>query len=388
MTVLWNVAVNGSAALSSLVIGIILGDMRKKRLTELSPAFLFLRLGITTGLTADCLFLFLLMERVFSPWAGSRWMGGGLIFLALFCTALIFWRPLSLFPEDSGILTGADRSQQRKFTFCLCRLLFCYLFFAGWLLFLLSAVSEMDFPRALGFLIFSLITMPLLFSYGKMAVSAVYERLETIVDQQYRAELLNFMQVIRSQRHDFNFHMQAVAGMIENGRYEECREYVHTMVKNVEFLNDMLPLKNPAIAALVNTFFEMAANRGIQMEIQILDQLEHLPCTVYEINTVIGNLLQNAIDETEGKEAGDRWIQLLIMKRSRRCIIKVTNPCQKEPQEFEKIFQPGYSTKRSHEGIGLVTVKRITARYGGTVYVEHGTGIVSFIARIPMEIEV
>lgn len=119
------------------------------------------------------------------------------------------------------------------------------------------------------------------------------------VDKKHQEELLNFMQIIRPQRHDFNFHMQAVSGLIENQKYEECENYIHTMVKNVEGLNQMLPFANPAVAALVNAFYELMSTKNIRFKSEVLDPLDEIPCTVYEINTIIRNFLQNAIDEVE-----------------------------------------------------------------------------------------
>ena len=73
----------------------------------------------------------------------------------------------------------------------------------------------------LGFSTAALVTLLVVarrLSFGAM------ERIEAMIDKQYQTELVNFMQIIRSQRHDFNFHMQAISGMIEGGRYQECRD--------------------------------------------------------------------------------------------------------------------------------------------------------------------
>ena len=217
-------------------------------------------------------------------------------------------------------------------------------------------------------------------------VRSLQERIENIIDKQYQAELLNFMQVIRSQRHDFNFHTQTICTMIESGRYDECKAYVRSMLQTVNSTNDILPLYHPAVSALLNTFREMALQKGLQMDIEIHDNLQFIATGVYETNTILGNLLQNAMDELElHPENESRTIHVLILKRGQNDILKVSNQCHLSPEEMSKIFMPGFTTKKSHEGLGLANALRIAQKYDGTVYPEFEGSTVHFIAKIPLK---
>ncbi len=367
--------------------GISLGGIRKMPWRQTQRHVLALRcaVALTIGVDVGALLLFAYQTVSCNILLGkdSLWINGLFAGGCLLLSVLLFLCPVSLYPEDSGALTLTDHMRQRL-TACLWRLLARFFPYGCWLVLLLCVGPLPLSPQMAGLaLCIGAAAMLGLLWDGRQTVKIAYERIEALVDKQYQAELLNFMQVIRSQRHDFNFHMQTVAGMIETQHYEECDQYVRDMVRHVEQLNDILPLKDPVISALVNTFREMAAGKNIRLEVQALSQLEGLPCTMYEFNSILGNLLQNAIDETEGKPPEKRWIQLAFLKRSRRHIIKVSNPCDREPAEFGSIFDVGYSTKQSHEGIGLVTVRKLAAKYGGTVYLEHDPGVVHFIVRLP-----
>ena len=215
----------------------------------------------------------------------------------------------------------------------------------------------------------------------RLAFGAV-ERIEALVDKQYQNDLLSFMQVIRSQRHDFNFHMRTVSALIGQKQYAACDEYVRQMVENTAVMNDMRPLHHPATSAIIHAFWEMALQRGIAFEVDISSDLAQMPCTVYETNTVIGNLLQNAIDELE-QVRSQGPIRLLILFRGGYYIIRVSNPCSKDASELQNMFQPGYSTKQSHEGLGLAAVRRIADRYDGAVFPEFGQGMIHLIVQIP-----
>ena len=234
-------------------------------------------------------------------------------------------------------------------------------------------------------LLFDLIFLILVYFMLYRLMKEMQEHIENLMDKQYQKEVFNFMQVIRSQRHDFNFHMQTVYGMLEKEQYLECQNYIHSMLSIVQSSNDILPIENPAISALLNTFQEIAHQKGLKLEVEIHDNLSNLPCTVYEINTVLGNLIQNAIDELERNTEGSRIIHVLIIKRGNNNMIKVSNYCHKSVEEMKDIFTPGYTTKPKHEGLGLSNASKMVEKYNGVVYPEFEDHMIHMIARIPMK---
>ena len=255
----------------------------------------------------------------------------------------------------------------------------------AWQLFFLTSMDALR-ARILPLFVFTVLLHITVLLLLRQQVQSMQERIENIIDKQYQAELLNFMQVIRSQRHDFNFHTQTICGMIESGRFDECKAYIQSMLQTVNSTNDILPLYHPAASALLNTFREMALQKGLQMDIEIHDNLQFISTGVYETNTILGNLLQNAIDELElHPEIESRTIHVLILKRGRNNILKVSNDCHLAPEEMSKIFLPGFTTKRSHEGLGLANALRIAEKHDGTVYPEFEGQTVHFIAKIPMK---
>jgi two-component system, LytTR family, sensor histidine kinase AgrC len=296
----------------------------------------------------------------------------------LIIPAFLWISKFVIFPEDY-ILT-----EDQKKTAVTQRLFFFpgLIILIAWQIFLLSHKIELSVYLLAFTILIQLVVLMQLWQQVRL----FRERIENIIDKEYQSELLNFMRVIRSQRHDFNFHTQTIYGMIENGQYEECKEYVHSMMETVKSTNDILPLYNPATSALLNTFSEMAIQKGLQIEIEIHDNLQFISSSVYETNTIIGNLLQNAIDELElHPENESRMIKLLIIKRGQNNIIKVSNQCHLSPEEMSRVFMPGFTTKKSHEGLGLANALHIAEKYGGTVYPEFENQTVHFIAKLPIK---
>lgn len=223
-----------------------------------------------------------------------------------------------------------------------------------------------------------------------LAVSCRRERLTTLVDQDYRNEMQAYMSVIRSQRHDYNFHVQAMAGLIRDGDLEACRKYVDSLTADSAAMNTIMPVKDPAIAALIFSFRTMAQEYDIQLYLDIQNDLSAVVTSVYETNKVIGNLLQNAIDEVRTHEDRSFGIHLYILKRGENCIIHAANKIKlpDNPEAYlQGMYQPGWSTKQGHEGIGLVSIQNLLRRYRGVVYSRIDGDVIHCIAKIPLSME-
>lgn len=216
------------------------------------------------------------------------------------------------------------------------------------------------------------------------------ERLTALVDQNYHSEMQTFMSVIRSQRHDYNFHLQALSGLVSTGDMDACQEYLDNLVRDSMAMNALLPIKDPAIAALVHSFRMMALEDSIELHLDIQNDLSCVVTSVYETNKVIGNLLQNAIDEVRTHTDKSFGIHLYILKRGENCIIHVANKVapKADPQAYlQDIYKPGLTTKSGHEGIGLVSTRQLLSRYHGVVYSRLEGDMIHFIAKIPLQLK-
>ncbi|WP_234122995.1 sensor histidine kinase [Clostridium hydrogenum] len=215
------------------------------------------------------------------------------------------------------------------------------------------------------------------------------EKVDMFFERQYRNEMQSFMDVIRSQRHDYNFHVQTLAGMIYEGNIDSCKNYVDELVKDSIAMNTLLPIKDPAISALINNFRMISARDGIELHIDIKNDMSNIATNVYETNKIISNLLQNAIDETKTHTDKSYGIWLYILKRGEFCVIHVANKLKNDIVEGElmkDVYKQGYTTKEGHSGIGLSSIYTLSLRYRGIVYTRLEGDIVHFIAKIPFNI--
>ncbi|GLC29455.1 hypothetical protein bsdE14_08650 [Clostridium omnivorum] len=303
--------------------------------------------------------------------------------VCILITLPLYYKKLSLFPKDWLLYSIMEKKQTKKEYFHIFLIFFVLIAMVLWLIYINYNMTTFSLLSQKYITLFSIVFFIIFIIFIRMIAFYDMKNVEALIDKEYQKELLALTDIIRSQRHDFNFHLQAISGMLRNEKYKDCSEYINVMVKEAQSFNEILSLQNPAVGALLNTFREIAARKGIQLQIVIYYNLDKLRCTVYETNKILGNLIQNAIDEVEQHLDDSAWIEVMILKRSGNSVFRVSNKIYENNKALKDIFNSGYSTKKSHEGIGLSTVKKIVEKYNGVVYTEIEGDIIHFIAQIP-----
>lgn len=204
------------------------------------------------------------------------------------------------------------------------------------------------------------------------------------LQRQTNDELQTFMSIVRSQRHDYNIHVQTLYELTRENRHDEAAAYLNRLAEDTMAMNRLLPLADAAVSALILSFQNEAARMGINMEISVENDLGNIATNTYETNKIIGNLLQNALDETSLLEDKSFGIHLTVLKRGEYAVIKVSNRTRNAmPMSSYSI---GRSSKTGHEGIGIASIRALASRYGGTVYSKEEGHIIHFTAKIPIRL--
>ena len=227
-------------------------------------------------------------------------------------------------------------------------------------------------------------------SFIMLKILVEYYILSDISEQekQHQKELQSFIKMVRAQRHDFNLHLHTVKGLLEAEKFDECRSYVSKMVADTEYINEVLPIHDTMISAMLHAYRSDAESRGIKMSFDITTNLEGLAPESYEINRIIGNLIQNAIDALEGQTDREYGIVVRMYDSGDSAVIDISNKYFGDAEELAHLFEYSYTGKKNHEGIGLSTVQRIAESYKGVAYVELDEDIIHFIVHLPKKSKV
>ncbi|MFS1514057.1 GHKL domain-containing protein [Chengkuizengella sp. SCS-71B] len=178
---------------------------------------------------------------------------------------------------------------------------------------------------------------------------------------------------IRGQRHDFLNHVQVVSGLVKLQKYDELKKYTKDLVGGISEVNDILEIGHPALAALIQSKTIISLDKKINFHYQFknLNYLS-LGVTSIDIVKIIGNLIDNAMQEVEHLSPENRWIQTSGKIENNNLYISCKNPYMKTKNLIKsQIFKPGFSTKNKsmHEGLGLSIIKERVDYYKGSIKV-------------------
>jgi len=107
--------------------------------------------------------------------------------------------------------------------------------------------------------------------------------------------------------------------------------------------------------------------------------------------SVVGNLVDNALESVAATRTGSGWIEVTIRDEPEGILLRVHDSGPGiDPALAEEIFEDGFTTKvaagANRRGLGLALVQQTVRRRGGYVKVENAGGAV-FTAFLPRESE-
>ncbi|NLY49827.1 MAG: sensor histidine kinase [Firmicutes bacterium] len=200
------------------------------------------------------------------------------------------------------------------------------------------------------------------------------------------------VRALRAQSHEFSNKLHTILGLIQLGEYKEAASLINdTSDKQQRLVNLVVRrLKNPAVAGLLLGKIAEARERQVQLMIRPDSHLEELPPLfgTYQVVSVLGNLLQNAIEVVENQPAVRRKVAVAIYSRSERLELFVHDRGPGIPAAVRsEIFAPNFTTKEGARGLGLYLVWGNVQAAGGRIQLRTSDAGTSFRIVIPYRME-
>lgn len=180
-------------------------------------------------------------------------------------------------------------------------------------------------------------------------------------------------QLLRAQTHEFANQLHTIGGLIQLGEYDEVVRYVEAVTERRQSLDLLVNsrVRDPAVAALLMAKVSLASERRADLRVSeetSLDRLEAQDSA--DVATVVGNLVDNAIDAVSGGPAG-QWVSVEIRQDASSVEISVSDSGPGVPPEVaQEVFANGFTTKAAtsgDRGIGLALTRLVCQRRGGEV---------------------
>lgn len=181
--------------------------------------------------------------------------------------------------------------------------------------------------------------------------------------------------MLRTFNHDFSNKLHIILGYLESNSIELAKDYImktnllpSTTVNNIV---NLIPI--PSLSALIIGKIMEAQALKISINLKsdsfFVDKEKGLSEDEYV--TIIGNLLDNSIDELNSNENEIKNIELGIYSDYNDTIITCDDTGNGiEEKILYRIYEMNTTTKGKLHGIGLYKIRKIVDNYGGIIHID------------------
>ncbi|MCP3989554.1 MAG: sensor histidine kinase [Actinomycetia bacterium] len=241
--------------------------------------------------------------------------------------------------------------------------------------------SQVDVPLQIGTEMLLVTTAPITIR-GKHQ-GAVYTfrdrtELQGLVSELESAQGL--IEALRARAHEHSNSLHTISGLIELGRHDDVISIIMDHSASERALADLYGSRSGGDSLVIASLLAKAAIAA-ERDISLRTHIGDLPQTEIGVSrdlvTVVGNLVDNAIDHLSDTSIGGGEIEIAVWHDDGVVRIDVSDSGDGIPTEvLSQVFQSGYTTKdpRSHDGLGLALVDELVRRYRGSISVDSEPG--------------
>ncbi|EPV8391910.1 MULTISPECIES: sensor histidine kinase [Enterobacteriaceae] len=226
---------------------------------------------------------------------------------------------------------------------------------------------------------------------GKLQGWVITFRDQNTIDRlsEQLSQVKHYVNDLRVMRHEQLNRISTISGLLTMGHYDEALHYIQTQSSHIQLVLDFLTqrFQSPLLCGLLLGKYSRAQEKGITLN---FDPGCFMPqqSTVFsesELISIVGNLLDNAIEATQKVPLPHRPIDVLVQQNERELLIEVADYGIGISSELKsRMFQPGVTTKQDDDhGLGLHLISSYVLRANGLIEVSdnapHGTIFSLFI---------
>ena len=176
----------------------------------------------------------------------------------------------------------------------------------------------------------------------------------------------------RKIKHDMKNHMYAIRNMAKNNMSKDIITYTNDILGKIEGEKVYINTGNYLIDGILNVKFEEVKNQGIDFKYDVKIP-EGIKLPEFEVITILGNLLDNAIEGVKSIK-DNRYIEVFISYKDSNLLIKIVNTFDGLVIKDNKGFVSRKEEKTYH-GIGLENVREQVEKSNGYMNIDTDNGM-------------
>lgn len=183
------------------------------------------------------------------------------------------------------------------------------------------------------------------------------------------SEYLQWNQSVKTLRHDMNNHLTVMLNYIQNGREKEAIEYIQNLLGKLSDIPHFVETNSPALNAILNLKRMVCDTDKITLKMYLPQEMPD--CDIVSFSSVLGNLLDNAI-EAERHEV-QKEIRLSLAPKGAYLHIIVQNRISHPVLVDGKLPATSKKDKQNH-GLGMLSVTDTVTQNNGAIHIYEQDG--------------
>lgn len=180
--------------------------------------------------------------------------------------------------------------------------------------------------------------------------------------------LLGYMNETSKLRHDFRHTAHTLLSLAQEGDNEKMLQYLMEYNQSLDSFHPHRFCQHIAANAILAYYAGIAKSHDIQTRWKV-ELPGELPITDVDLCTILGNLLENAIDGSSDATPAQRFINLSVdLTENGELYIVCVNSFDGNAKKSGPTYQ---STKKGGNGIGLLSISVTAEKYAGVTRFYH-----------------
>ncbi|WP_442198419.1 sensor histidine kinase [Senegalia sp. (in: firmicutes)] len=198
--------------------------------------------------------------------------------------------------------------------------------------------------------------------YKEKIQNELLEKQNEYYEQQFKIMKSSYNKV-RATRHDLKNHLIAIENYINNDEKRKALHYIERINNSSTNKKEFAHSGNVDIDSILNYKIQYAKSIDIDVDLNLKIPYD-LELDSFDMNIIIGNLIDNAIEATFKLNKEKRYISISIIYNKNIIHMQLKNTFDGKIVEEQKEILTIKKDKFSH-GIGLKNVKYILKKYDG-----------------------
>lgn len=277
----------------------------------------------------------------------SRSAYEGTFYMNVYSYVLLDIMSLLFFMLALGIVRKRQGTTEGEYTTIGTLLLICQFLWLYILSYKLIYIVEASTMLLVQSLLFLLLTDAAVFVIARRIIRQKRKKQELEAKRQMNAELEIQLRKLSEKQEVINAVFKEMTGL------DDQLETLSTLQHQMKQIREDLICANPYVNALLNAYLIEAKEKQISMQFEIkADLLKGIDN--YDLNTLLSNLLKNAVEASENSE--DPKVTLQLTEKAGLLMIRCCN----------NLAEPSCPVKKRIQGQGLMIIDEILQRYQGT----------------------